>query len=293
MSWFARKIAGRAGRSTTAHEVRLVKYGFRGRALGTSILLMAAACKAGTSPPHIILAVDEASQFGRTDQKITLASASKMTTAELARLLQPNEPTDRFVSHELIRHGFPGHPLGGVLLFARPVPFGNDLCRRDSVYVGLDPVLESDSSPSRPDVPMKFASADNKVQLVAAPQCRLKAGSFFAWVQPERALDGATRNLRRLLSLQKAAQAGAPLAAEVVCRFEPPAEEACTRPPRVLLASLPLDRIFIVDPRREGWEFSVMPDGPGEGKLFWEVILTPEQAGEQKVTLGWRVVAPF
>lgn len=68
------------------------------------------------------------------------------------------------------------------------------------------------------------------------------------------------------------------------------------RTPRADLARLPLDRIFIIEPlsdgERKGWEFSVMPEGPGD-KPFWEVQVEEASGQPVKIHLEWRIPAPF
>ena len=228
-----------------------------------------------------------APQTSHRTSELTHASASRMTTSQLARLLMPEQPARRFISHEVGNLGPHGEPLSIVNFFYRPIPLGPDLCRRDVVSVSLQP-----SGVWQPgqDSPVKFSRASPGLQIAAAPRCRFKQGGYFAWVQPEEAHDGAAQALRRLLAIQSVAKTGARLPVRLDCQSEPETN-ACGKSAHSLIASLPLDRIFIVQPNENGWRFSVMPYGPGQH--FWDVTLTREDAPEARMTLRWGMPAPF
>ena len=204
--------------------------------------------------------------------QITYATASKMTTAELARLLLPDQPPGRFVSHKLDRFFSPGFPLSSVEFFGRPKPLGADFCRRDGIYAS---VSDGSASPT--------------AYIAAAPKCRIRPGGFFARVQPDTAFVGAQQALRRLLALQAAAKRGDPRIM-VTCKTES-STNPCDRPGPAVLVDLPLHQIYTIEPRDDGWEINVMPTGPGQ--LYWRVLLPSEKAADQTISLVWRQPAPF
>lgn len=222
----------------------------------------------------------------RTAPEFTRASALRMTTTQLARLLLPDQPASRFVSHEVGKLGTHGEPLGVINFFHRPVPIGDELCRRDvtNAYFQPDGAWEFGK-----DSPVRFTRSGPAVQMALAPRCRLKAGGYFGWVQPQGAVETAPQALRRLVKLQAAARARGKLP-KVRCESEIDAT-LCAQPVRRLIASLPLDRIFIIQPDRSGWSFSVMPTGPGQ--LYWNVSLPPEGVADEPVVLRWAMPAPF
>ncbi len=227
----------------------------------------------------------------QTTPELTRASVARMRTPELARRLLPSPLATQMVSHEVGEPIFAGGPLRSIRFFARPAPLGDDLCRRESVYVALQVVGGSNAENSRQDVPVQFEGAmPAKTQIAIAPGCRLEAGGFFAWVQPERAFDSATRAFRRLLSFRERAQSVASFPVSVTCTSETQ-EKVCNGSTRALLARLPLHQTYLIEPRGAGWKFAVMPNGPGQH--YWEVILAQNGATGQKVALTWRVPAPF
>ncbi|MCY7280621.1 MAG: hypothetical protein LH610_06950 [Sphingomonas bacterium] len=119
--------------------------------------------------------------------------------------------------------------------------------------------------------------------------CRFKQGGYFAWVQPE-GVDELALQARRLVALQAAAKAGGQLPIKVTCESEADAK-ICMQPLRILIASLPLDRIYIIQPDRSGWAFSVMPSGPGQ--LYWNVTIPPQGILDEPVVLRWGRPPPF
>lgn len=208
-----------------------------------------------------------------------------MTTVQLAHLLLPQVPASRFVSHQIGKLGPHGEPLMAIDFFHRPVPMGADLCRRDVTVASFQP--DGVWEPGR-DSPVNFTRTSSKVQMAIAPGCRLKPGGYFGWVQPE-GVDGlAPAALRRLAGLQAVAKAGGRLP-QVNCEsdLDP---TACARTPQALIGSLMLDRIFIIQPDRSGWAFSVMPTGPGQP--YWRVTIPPEGIDEP-IAMRWGLPAPF
>lgn len=228
-----------------------------------------------------------ASQPSRPTPELTHALASRMTTSQLARLLLPDQPADRFVSHEVGKLGPHGEPLGVINFFHRAVPIGADLCRRDVTNALFQP--DGVWEPGR-DSPVKFTRASSKVQMAVAPRCRLKAGGYFGWVQPEGVDELAPQALRRLVALQAAARAGRQLPNKVTCESEADAK-VCAQPSQTLVANLPLDRIYIIQPDRSGWAFSVMPNGPGQ--LYWDVRIPPKGIADEPIVMRWGRPAPF
>lgn len=223
----------------------------------------------------------------RPAPEITRASALPMTTSQLAQLLLPNEPPEKFVAHEVGKLGPHGEPLGVINFFHRPVPLGADLCRREvtNAYFQPDGTWEFGK-----DSPVRFTRSGPAVQLAVAPRCRLKAGGYFGWVQPEGVDELAPQALRRLLALQTIAKAGGPLPIKVVCQSEDDAK-VCDKSPNALIAGLTLDRIFIIQPDRSSWSFSVMPTGPGE--VYWHVTIPPEGIVDEPLVMRWGRPAPF
>jgi hypothetical protein len=204
--------------------------------------------------------------------KITYDTASQMTTAELARLLLPNQSPSRFASHKLDRFFSPGFPLSGVEFFGRPAALGTAFCRRDGIYAS---VSDGSTSPT--------------AYLAAAPKCRVRPGGFFARVQPNTAFVGAQQALRRLLALQQAAKRRN-ARMMVTCTTET-STNPCNRPAVSVLADLPLHKIYTIEPRDNAWVFAVMPNGPGQ--LYWRVLLSSEQTADQPISLSWRAPAPL
>ena len=228
-----------------------------------------------------------ASPSSRPMPELTHALASRMTTAQLARLLLPDQPADRFVSHEVRKSSPHGEPLGTINFFHRPVPIGADLCRRDVTNAYFQPYGAWE--PGK-DSPVRFTRSGSAVQMAVAPRCRLKEGGYFGWVQPEGVDELAPQALRRLVALQAIVKAGRQLPIKVVCQSEDDAK-ACDKTASALIAALPLDRIFIIQPDQSGWAFSVMPDGPGQ--LYWNVTIHPEGIVGEQVVMRWGRPAPF
>lgn len=228
-----------------------------------------------------------ASQPSRPTPELTRASALRMSTSQLARLLLPDQPAGRFVSHEVGKLGTHGEPLGTINFFHRTVPLGADLCRREvtNAYFQPDGTWEFGK-----DSPVRFTRSGPAVQMAVAPRCRLKAGGYFGWVQPEGVDELAPQALRRLVALQAVAKAGGQLPIKVTCESEADAN-VCAQPSQTLVASLPLDRIYIIQPDRSGWAFSVMPKGPGQ--LYWNVTIPPEGVIDEPMVMRWGRPAPF
>ncbi len=237
----------------------------------------------------IFLAASSSTAFGAHPKapELTRLRALQMSTTQLARLLLPDEPDGKFLAHDFKDPVFEGGPLTAIEFFARPVPEGSDLCRRDVMFVSLEPTDQLNETNSRRDMPVRFERAQRKVQIAAAPQCKAEFGAFMAWVQPARELPRAQQALRRLLSLQEKARRNA-ASVEITCLTDT-SENVCAQPHLALLSDLPTDRIFIIDRYQGGWEFSVMPNGPGPG-LFWNVRLPDDR---EAVELAWRIVPPF
>jgi hypothetical protein len=219
--------------------------------------------------------------IGAPASELIGASAANLTTAELARRLLPPDLANRMVSHELGEPTFPGGPIRNVNFYTPPVPLGQDLCRRESYYVKVEPVGGATRENSTRDVPVEAKEISSPhVQLAAAPHCRLKDG-FFAWVWPQRHLSGATAALRRLAWLRKEAGRSGSLPVLVTCATETP-EDACRQGARAVLASLPLHKVFLIELiGLQAWRLSVMPSGPGE--TFWEVKLHVGEGAEQRL----------
>jgi len=210
-----------------------------------------------------------------------------MKTEQLARLVLPDQPAGRFVSHEVGKLGPHGEPLMAINFFHRPVPLSEDLCRRDVTVASFQP--EGTWQPGR-DSPVRFTRSSPAVQIAVAPQCRFQAGGYFGWVQPEGVDELAPQALRRLVALQTIAKAGGQLPNKVACQSEDDAK-ACKKPSNALIAALPLDRIFIIQPDRSSWAFSVMPHGPGQN--YWHVTIPPEGVVGEPVVMRWGRPAPF
>jgi hypothetical protein len=156
--------------------------------------------------------------------------------------------------------------------------------------VDVEPVGGLTRENSTRDVPVEVKEiAPRQVQLAAAPHCKLKDG-FFARVQPQRHLIGATAALRRLVWLRKEAARSGSLPVRVTCASEMP-DDVCREGARAVLAGLPLNRVFLIEPFPKAWRLSVMPSSPGE--KFWEVMLHGGEAAEQRLELVWRVPPPF
>lgn len=202
-------------------------------------------------------------------------------------MLLPGEPAGRFVGHEVGKLGVHGEPLMAIDFFHRSVPIGTDLCRRDvtSALFQPDGVWEAGR-----DSPVKFTRAAAKVQMAVAPRCRLKPGGYFAWVQPEGVDELAPRALRRLLRLHAIAKTRRQLPLKVTCQSELDSK-VCDKGPIALIAGLTLDRIFIIQPDRSSWSFSIMPSGPGQ--VYWDVTLPPEGIVDEPVVMRWGMPAPF
>lgn len=226
-------------------------------------------------------------QSSRPAPELTRASALQMTTSQLARLLLPDQLAGLVVSHEVGELGSHGEPLGEINFFHRPVPIGADLCRRDVTNALFQP--DGVWEPGR-DSPVRFTRASSSVQMAVAPRCRLKAGGYFAWVQPEGVGELAVQALRRLVALQAIAKAGGQLPLEVTCQSEDDAK-VCDKSPNALIAGLALERIFIIQPHRSNWSFSVMPSGPGQA--HWNVTIPPEGITDEPVIMRWGRPAPF
>jgi hypothetical protein len=221
----------------------------------------------------------------RQGTEITHASASSMTTQELARLFFPDQPSGTFVSHEVPGPGIHGEPLMAINFFHSSVPIGADVCTRDVTVALFQP--DGRWEPGR-DSPVKFTRADSKVQMAIAPHCRLSSGGYFGWVQPKDVAELVPEALRQLARLHAVARAGGPLP-EVKCLSDDPT--VCAQPSRALLANLTLDRIYSIEPARFGWRFAIMPNGPGQ--LFWDVRIPPEDAPDDPITMRWGMPAPF
>lgn len=249
--------------------------------LASLTLMVSASCvsKAVSQEPP-------ASRLSASATELTRASALRMTTGQLARLLLPGQPESRFASHEVGRLGVHGEPLGVINFFHRPVPIGADLCRRDVTSALFQPAGAWE--PGR-DSPVRFTRASHRVQMAVAPACRFKAGGYFGWVQPEGVDELAPQALRRLAALQAVARGGGQLPkVDCASEIDPP---ACARPPQELIASLTLDRIYIIQADRSGWSFSVKPAGPGQP--FWDVRIPPEGIADEPIVLRWGMPAPF
>jgi hypothetical protein len=163
------------------------------------------------------------------------------------------------------------------------------LCHRESFFVHVEPIGGLTRENSTRDVPVEVKEIlPPKVQLAAAPECRLNGG-FFTSGSPPQAVADLVAALRRLISLQKAARVSGSLPAEISCRIETP-ENPCASGARAVFAGLPLHRIFIVRPAGQAWEFSVHPDDAGQ--RLWSVKLHKDGA-QQRVELVWGVPPPF
>lgn len=219
--------------------------------------------------------------------QLTRSQALQLSTSQLARLLLPHEPRGRFVSHRLTEPTFEGGRLTAIEFFARPMPVGNDLCLRHVTFVSLEATVPLNDKNIREDIPARFSRARQKVQIAAAPRCKAEFGAFMAWVQPAGELTRAQEALRRLIALQRRARTDAD-SIQIKCRSET-SENICAEPVAQVLSNLPTDRTFIIDPYNGGWNFSVMPNGPGPG-LFWDVRLANDR---DAVELVWRLVPPF
>ena len=121
----------------------------------------------------------------------------------------------------------------------------------------------------------------------------MRAGGFFAHLQPFHRFDEGLAALRRFAALRTAAAAIEPLSFEVTCQSGdvPP---ACAPGARTVLAALPLTKIFIVHPgdAKGEWRAAVMPSGPG--LPYWNVRWSED--GEERpvaVSLSWEIPAPF
>lgn len=67
--------------------------------------------------------------------ELTRASASRLTTAELVRLLFPDQPAGRFVTHEVGKPDPHFDALTTINFYQKPTQVGGDLCRRDVTVV--------------------------------------------------------------------------------------------------------------------------------------------------------------
>lgn len=232
-----------------------------------------------------------------TPNSLTRASAARMTTAELAELLFGPGAAVQMTHHEVADPIFPGGPLRGIRFFAHPRPLGRDFCRRDNFYVSLRPPSSRSTQNGREELAVIKEQVSEGFQIALAPDCRLKSDGFFAHVQNAVSVEGATA-LRRLAAIQQWAKTTGPLPVELRCTSEL-AENLCGRNSRAVLAGLPLHQIFIIeslygdgDDTTTGWEFSVMPEGPGE-KPFWNVVLKEGSGQPTEVRMNWRIPAPF
>ena len=221
---------------------------------------------------------------------LTEASASKMTTAELAGRLLPADAAKQVVSHEVGDPVFDGGPMRYVRFFGSPERLGGDLCRRQVLYVDLKPVGDRTAERMREDAPVELESLTDYLQVTAAPGCRLEPQALFAQAQPRGSFDRAVEALRTLVRLQGEARSNAPMDARISCQSKTH-DNACAAGARRVFAALPIQRTYIIESNRTGWQFSVMPSGPG--KPFWEVDMTTESGGRSKIAMTWERPAPF
>ena len=210
-------------------------------------------------------------------------------TDELAPRLLPPELAEGVVTHEVREFGLIQGPPSGVRLFKAPVPYGPRLCRRDSYHVGLRGV-ESDAGRGTPrERPVRVEEVTETVQLALAPGCRLEQGTSFGWVQPARVVDEAGAALLRLAEARARARRRPRSVRRVTCRSELP-EDACAPGAASVLASLPVETVYLINREVGGWELALMPDGPGPGSRHWSVRLSDNSPDIEMV---WRSAPPF
>ena len=239
-----------------------------------------------------------------SDVELTRTSAARMSTAELAQRLLDSDSARRMSEHELPQDDplFPGGHLRGVTFFARPAPYGTDLCRRAALYVALTPAGGRSEESLRADVPVVRERVIEQSQVALAPDCRLERGGGFGWVQLAP-FEEAASALRRLSGFRQRAMAAGPIDAEVRCTSEL-AQNPCAGNARAALAGLPLHQVYFIQPlagdgrrrpvtgnNRRGWEFTVTPRGPGQ--LFWKVEMEEPPGAPPVIRLHWGIPAPY
>lgn len=235
----------------------------------------------GVAPAQKVVA----SPSNRPPPELTRASAMRMTTAQVARLLLPGVPAGRFVGHEVGGLGAHGEPMGDIDFFHRSTPIGTDLCRREVTSALFQP--DGIWEPGR-DSPVRFTRAAANVHVAVAPRCRSKPGASFALVQPKEDQALAVKALRRLVAIQKVARAGGRLP-NIDCTSEFDSKD-CANPARTI-AALPLDRISIIEGRQTRLDFAMMPEGPD--KPNWKVSLPLEEATGEAIVMHWGYPPPF
>lgn len=223
--------------------------------------------------------------------ELTRASASQMSTAELAQRLLPADQASEMASHEIGEPFFAGGPMTAVRFFSHAKLLGEDLCWRDRLYVSVSPVGTRTPEKMHLDVPVEYESTTEWTELAAAPQCRLKQGGRFAQAVPRDSFNRAVEGLRLLLKLQHESKSRLPEAA-ISCRQVKPIQgDACAPNARQVFAELPLGRVSIIESKNSGWEFSIMPESSGE--FIWNVELTTEGVRPTNIAIIWKRPAPF
>ncbi len=217
---------------------------------------------------------------------LTQDAVARMSTGDVARLLLPPELAAEATDHRLAEPIVQGAPPVAVTFALRPRPLGRALCERESVYVSLQATDEGRG--------LAAGGLSRFDQIVAAPGCRLRAGAFFGTIQFTPSVEAATEALTRLIDLQRRARGARPLRLPLRCKSEL-RPELCAGGARAVLAQLPLDRIYLIEPldrtRHAGWSFAVMPRGPGQP--FWSVALEEAPGKPRSLSMTWGVPAPF
>ena len=227
-------------------------------------------------------------QPSQTNVQITRASAAIQSTSQLANRILPAD-ANRIVAHEIAEPTFRGGPLSSITFFASPQPTANKLCAREVFYASFDPAGERDADSVGKDVPVRLKAVRKGIQIAAAPMCRMQPGEGFASVQPERAVVRALTALETLQMLQRRARQNSVFTVEVNCSSET-REPACSGDVVKLFASLPLGKIYLIEPKENRWQFAVMMSRPGEH--FWHLTLTPDR-NNPRIDMKWRVPPPF
>ena len=233
---------------------------------------------------------------GQVETPLTRNSAPRLATAELARRLLPPDLAARIVAHEednLI--GLVDVPLWGIRFFARPRPLPGGRCRRGGYYVSLAPAAGGSGAPGAwRDLPLTVRQVTETVQIALAPNCVIRAGGSFAWVQRPSQLEGAMAALRWVSEVSHLARRTLLPPGFATCRSEVN-PEVCARGGQAVLATLPLEATWIIEPMLHhapaGWRLAVMPPGPGQP--YWDVRVDSTAPDAPRLVMTWGPPSPF
>lgn len=151
------------------------------------------------------------------------------------------------------------------------------VCGRDVAVVGV----EGAGQGVRP-----LGTVSRHTEIGIAPDCAPGITDRFAWVNPNAAAVAADE-LARLADIQRRVRDGRPAGVAVHCRseFRP---YRCPADPMEALATLPLDRIYLIgrDRGADGVSFVATEGDPGDP--MWDLRLTGD-----RLDIVRRIPAPF